>query len=87
MSMTCPNGEPDNKLARFPSQLSTLSMLCEPMALTAISEDLTGDDHQARKTPQILKCHIDGDVENAVESDYEGDIEDIPMNSGGGQVL
>jgi hypothetical protein len=86
MSMTCPNGEPDNKLARFPSQQSTLSMLCEPTALTAIKEDPTGDDHQGRKTPQILKCYIDGDVENAVESDYEGDIEDIPTHPEGGQI-
>jgi hypothetical protein len=88
ISMTYPNGKPDNKLTRFPSQQSTLSMLCEPTALTAISEDLTGDDHQGRKskTPQILKCYKGGDVENAVESDYEGDIEGIPTHPRGGQI-
>ena len=86
MSMTSPNGESDNKLARFPSQQSTLSMLCEPTALTAINEDLTGDHHQGRKIPQILKCDVDGDVENAVESDYEDDPEDIPIHPEGAEV-
>jgi hypothetical protein len=86
MSMTSPNGESDNKLARFPNQQSTLSTLCEPTALTAINEDLTGDHHEGRKIPQILKCDIDGDVENAVESDYEDDTENIPMHPEGAEV-
>jgi len=86
MSMTSPNGESDHKLARFPSQQSTLSMLCEQTALTAINENLTGDHHQGCKIPQILKCDIDGDVENAVDSDCEDDTEAIPMHPEGAEV-
>jgi hypothetical protein len=86
MSMTSPSGESDNKLARFSSQQSTLSILCEPTALPAINEDLTRDHHQGHKIPQILKCDIDGNVENAVESDNEDGTKDIPMHPEGAEV-
>jgi hypothetical protein len=85
MSMTSPSGESDNKLIRFPSRQSTLSLLGEPTMLTAINEDLGGDPHQGCKVSQILKCNIEGDVENAVESDYEDELDFNATQMGGTQ--
>ena len=78
-SMTSPSGESDSKLLRFPSRQSTLSFLCEPTALTAINEDLAGDHRHGRKISQVLKCDIEGDVENAVDSDYKDEAEGSPL--------
>ena len=68
---TSPSGESDNNLVRFSSRQSTLSLLCEPTALTAITEDLAGDLQTGCKVSQFLECDEGGDVENALESDYE----------------
>jgi hypothetical protein len=82
MSMTCVTAEPGDKPVRFPSQQATQSMLRESITLTAINEEVTGDHHQGRKLLQILKCHTDGNVDNAVESDHEDVIEGIPAHLG-----
>lgn len=71
LSMTSPSGESDNKLIRFPSRQSALSLLGELTTLTAIHEDLAGDRPRACKVSQFLECDTEGNVENAVESDYE----------------
>ena len=76
-SMTSPSGESDNKFVRFPSRQSTISLLCEPTALMAINEDLAGDHHAGCKMSQFLECDIGGDVENALESDFEDENDDV----------
>jgi hypothetical protein len=82
MSMTSPSGESENKLVRFTSRQSTLSLLGEPTTLTSINEDLAGDRQQAGKVSQILRCNIKGDTENAVESDYEDEPGDSATQLG-----
>lgn len=76
LSMTSPSGESENKLIRFPSRQSTLSLLGEPTTLTAINEDLAGDRPQGCKVSQFLECDTEGNVEDAVDSDYENEPDD-----------
>lgn len=88
MSMTSPSNESHHKLVRFPSRQSTLPLLGEPTALTAINEHLAGDRHQACKVSQFLKCPHEGDMDNAVESEYDDDSEaDANQMDGHGPLM
>jgi hypothetical protein len=85
LSKISPGEESDTKLIRFPSRQPTLSLLGEPTTLTAINEDLAGDRHQGCKVSQFLECDTEGNVEDAVESDYENESHGVTTGVEGTQ--